>query len=84
MQQIQFIALAWVILGGARITIGILEDDVDRNLRVLQLFVGSISIIVAVLLVIFPATEFLLALSFLALITGMNGMARIARGYVGV
>ncbi len=83
-QQIQLVSLALLILGVARIMIGILEDDVGKNLRILQYLVGSISIVIAIMLVIFPATEFLLAISFIAFITGLNGIARAARGYIGV
>lgn len=83
-QQIQLVSWALLILGVARIMIGILEDDVGKNLRILQFLVGLISIVIAFLLVIFPSTDFLLAISFIALITGLNGMARAARGYIGV
>ncbi len=82
--QIRLIAFAWLINAIARILIGFLEKDVDRNLRILQFIVGLISVVVAVYIDLNPVVDVSTAVLFLALVVGANGLARTARGYVGV
>ncbi|MFW9918863.1 MAG: DUF308 domain-containing protein [Candidatus Thorarchaeota archaeon] len=82
--QIRLIAFAWLINAIARILIGILEKDVDRKLRMLQFIVGILSAVVAVYIDLNPAVDVSTAVLFLALVVGANGLARTARGYVGV
>ncbi|MFW9909061.1 MAG: hypothetical protein ACFFEF_10830 [Candidatus Thorarchaeota archaeon] len=82
--MIQLVALAWLVLGLARLAIGVLEKDVDRRLRMSQFLIGGVSVIVAIVISIYPEVNTTLALALLGVIVGMNGMARVARGYVGV
>jgi len=82
--QIRLIAGSFLLMGIARLIIGIIEDDVPRNPRILQFIVGLLTIIVSVLVLIAPVPEFVLAILFLGTIAAMNGLSRIARGYVGV
>ncbi len=82
--QIRLIAFAWLINAVARIIIGILEKDVDRNLRMMQFIVGILSALVAVYIDLSPLVDVNTAILFLALVVGANGLARTARGYVGV
>jgi uncharacterized membrane protein HdeD (DUF308 family) len=81
---VQMIALGWILLGLARIIIGILEGDVQLSLRVVQFIVGMLSIGVAVWVLLFPSTEFTTEILFLSIIVGLNGIARLTRGHVGV
>lgn len=82
--QIRLIASAWLIMGVARILIGILENDVQRNLRISQFIVGIISIAISIYIDLSPSIDITTAVLFLALVVGSNGLARTARGYVGV
>ena len=82
--QIRLIAGSFLLMGIARIIIGIIEDDVPRNPRILQFIVGILTIIVSVLVLIAQVQEFVPAILFLGTIAAMNGLSRIARGYVGV
>ncbi len=82
--QIRLIAFAWLIMGTARILIGILENDVQRNLRIAQFVVGIISIAISIYIDLNPSIDVPTAVLFLALVVGSNGLARTARGYVGV
>ncbi len=82
--QIRLIASAWLIMGTARILIGILENDVQTNLRISQFIIGIISIAVSIYIDLNPSIDVPTAVLFLALVVGSNGLARTARGYVGV
>jgi uncharacterized membrane protein HdeD (DUF308 family) len=82
--QIRLIASAWLVMGIARILIGIFENDVQRNLRISQFIVGIISIAISVYIDLSPSIDVTTAVLFLALVVGSNGLARTARGYVGV
>lgn len=82
--QIRLIASAWLIMGIARILIGILENDVQRNLRISQFVIGIVSIAISIYIDLNPSIDIPTAVVFLALVVGSNGLARTARGYVGV
>ena len=82
--QIRLIAFAWLINAIARILIGFFEKDVDKNLRILQFIVGILSALIAVYIDLNPLVDVSTAVLFLALVVGANGLARTARGYVGV
>ncbi|MHA1638396.1 MAG: hypothetical protein ACTSUB_10325 [Candidatus Thorarchaeota archaeon] len=82
--QIRLIASSFLLMGIARVIIGIIEDDVPRNPRILQFIVGILTIVVSVIVLIAPVPEFVPAILFLGTIAAMNGLSRIARGYVGV
>ena len=82
--QIRLIASSFLLMGIARIIIGILETDIPQNPRILQFIVGILTIVVSVIVLITPVPEFIPAILFLGTIAAMNGLSRIARGYVGV
>lgn len=82
--QIRLIAFAWLVNAIARILIGTLEKDVGWLLRIAQFIVGIVSVVVAVYIDLNPLVDVNTAILFLALVVGANGLARTARGYVGV
>ncbi|MDF1539309.1 MAG: hypothetical protein P1Q69_10455 [Candidatus Thorarchaeota archaeon] len=79
--MIQLISIAWIVLGLTRLIIGILETEVDKKLRILQVIIGLFTISVAFVIEIIPNVDLLLALTFLGSIVGVNGLARMARSY---
>ncbi|NHJ12519.1 MAG: hypothetical protein EAX95_02530 [Candidatus Thorarchaeota archaeon] len=75
---------AWMIMGIARISIGVLENDVATWARILQVVVGLATIALTAVVILFTPAEFLAVVVFLSIAVIVNGFARASRGYVGI
>lgn len=78
------LAIAWMIMGLARISIGLIERDVPLWARILQIVVGLTTVALTGVVVMFPIADFSTILLFLLITVIANGFARTSRGYVGV
>jgi hypothetical protein len=71
-------------MGSARILIGILENEVNHWIRILQIMIGFSTIILAGIVIAMPTIEFLLVSLLLSIGALANGLTRIGRGYAGI
>ncbi|MFX1441532.1 MAG: hypothetical protein ACFFFD_14915, partial [Promethearchaeota archaeon] len=78
------LAIAWMIMGLARISIGLIERDAPLWARILQIVVGLTTVALTGVVVMFPIADFSTILLFLLITVIANGFARTSRGYVGV
>jgi len=78
------LATAWMIMGLARVSIGIIEKDVQMWARILQIVVGLTTLAFTVLVILNPSAEFSAVLLLILVVVIVNGFARTSRGYVGV
>jgi uncharacterized membrane protein HdeD (DUF308 family) len=84
--QTLIILVGWTlaIMGTARVIIGILENDVTRLIRIMQIVVGLSTITLALFVVALPTLEFLVLSLLLSIGALANGLTRIGRGYAGI
>jgi uncharacterized membrane protein HdeD (DUF308 family) len=82
--MIFLVGLTLAVLGIARILIGILETDVKRWMRIVQIIVGLSTIALALAVIEMPALDFLLLSLLLSIGAFANGLTRIGRGYAGI
>jgi len=78
------LAVAWMIMGFARVSIGVMERDVSLWARILQVVVGLTTIALTGVVVLFSAADFSAFVLFLLIVVMANGLTRTSRGYVGV
>lgn len=78
------LAYAWMVMGIARIFIGLIERDVVTWARILQIVVGLVTIAFTLIIVANPSAEFSEVVLFLLVVVITNGFARTSRGYVGI
>ncbi len=78
------LAFAWMVMGIARVLIGVLEKDVVMWARILQGVVGLATIALTALILLYPSAEFSAILALLIIAVMANGFARAGRGFVGV
>ncbi len=83
-QLLILLAVAWMIMGFARVSIGMIEKDVSISVRILQVVVGLITVALTGVVVLFAAADFSAFVLFLLIVVMANGLARTSRGYVGV
>jgi hypothetical protein len=83
-QLLVLLAVAWFIMGLARISIGIIEKDVSLWVRILQVIVGFTTIALTGVVALYSAADFSAFVLFLLIVVMANGLARTSRGYVGV
>jgi uncharacterized membrane protein HdeD (DUF308 family) len=84
--QTLIILVGWTlaIMGTTRVIIGILENDVTRLIRIMQIVVGLSTITLALFVVALPTLEFLVLSLLLSIGALANGLTRIGRGYAGI
>ncbi|UCE10985.1 MAG: hypothetical protein JSW61_03380 [Candidatus Thorarchaeota archaeon] len=78
------LGIAWMVMGLARILIGIIEKDVFQWARILQLVIGLATVALTSLVLVYSATDFSAIAMILLIIVIANGFARTSRAYVGV
>jgi uncharacterized membrane protein HdeD (DUF308 family) len=84
--ETMIILVGWtmIVIGAARVLIGILENDVKDWMRIIQIIVGLSTIALAFTVIAMPTLEFLVISLLLSIGALANGLTRIGRGYAGI
>lgn len=80
---ISLIGYTFIIIGMARIFMGILMDSYKKEYRIFLVMIGLITMIFAFIVVLFPALGYFVLITYLSLTLMINGLTRIVFSLFG-